>query len=79
MLYLTNVFKYFLLVEWPLVLAVPKQPEARGAIEIIIGDVEIISSGGQNANLVRFFSCLFWCWFFLQQSLEMNSMIVSIR
>ena len=42
--YLTNVFIHLILREWPLALIIAEQPQARCAVEVIVGNVEVIGA-----------------------------------
>lgn len=52
--HLTNIFVCIFLREGSLSLIVSKQPQTRGSVEVVVGDVKVIGTSTQNADLFLF-------------------------
>ena len=49
---LADILVHLVLSEWALVFVVAEQPEARGAVKVVIGDVEVIGTSSEDSNLI---------------------------
>ena len=49
---LADILVHLILSEWALVFVVAEQPEARGAVKVVIGDVEVIGTSSEDSNLI---------------------------
>ena len=50
--HLAHIFIHLILSEWALILIIAKEPKARGTVQVVVSDIEVIGPSGENAYFI---------------------------